>query len=141
MNYRHSECQHYPNAEVEQLENYFNKVLGVHARHYGYWLMFQSDEIDNCWLRSAVRSERWIQQHSFGPIKALLTKGLKIDRPSSSIAKQRIDEVFQRVNEISEDHDEMYLCKTTYFTAVDLTFVAPAYPVIFPPECDEPSII
>ncbi len=131
----------YPTAEVEELENYFNQVLGVHARRYGYWLMFQGEEMQNelhkCWLRNTAGIERWIQQHSFGPIKALITKGLQIEEQPSLIAKQRIDEVFEKVNQKLAEHGGLYLLNTTYPTAADFTFASLAYPMIFPPECDD----
>ena len=42
----------YPNAEVEELENYFDQVFGVHVRRYGYWVMFRAEdvqkELHNC---------------------------------------------------------------------------------------------
>ena len=131
----------YPHAEVEELSNYFNEVLGVHVRRYGYWTMFQAEEMQSamhqCWLRETQGWERWIQQHAFGPIKALLTKGLNIEREASLIAKQRVDEVFEKVNQKLEEHGGLYLCNTNYPTAVDYTFAALAYPMIFPPECDD----
>ena len=131
----------YPTPEVEELENDLNQVLGVHARRRGYWLMFQNEEMQNelhkCWLRGTVGWEKWIQQHSFGPIKALITKGLQLEDRPSLLAKQRIDEVFEKVNQKLEEHGGMYLFNTTYPTAADLTFAALAYPMIFPPECDD----
>ncbi|CAF1374751.1 unnamed protein product [Rotaria sordida] len=131
----------YPTAEVEELENYFNQILGIHVRRYGYWLMFQTDDMEdelrNCWLRGTVGFEKWTQQHFFGPIKALATKGMNIQEQPSLISKQHIDEVFEKVNQMLEEHDGLYLFKTTYPTAADLTFASLAYPMIFPSQCDE----
>ena len=131
----------YPNPEVEELSRYFNEILGVHVRRYGYWTLFQAEEMKNelhqCWLRETTGLERWIQQHAFGPIKALLTKGLNIEREASLIAKQRVDEAFEKVNCKLEEHGGLYLFNTTYPTAADLTFAALAYPMVLPPECDD----
>jgi glutathione S-transferase len=131
----------YPSSEVEELENYFNQMLGVHVRRYGYWLMFQSEdmqnELHNCWLRDTAGFEKWIQQHFFGPIKALATEGLHIQEQPSLLSKQHIDEVFEKVNQKLEEHGGSYLFNTNYPTAADLTFASLAYPMIFPPECDD----
>ncbi|CAF1474291.1 unnamed protein product [Rotaria sp. Silwood1] len=130
----------YPTAEVEELENYFNEILGVHVRRYGYWLMFQSDgmenELRNCWLRDTVGFEKWIQQHFFGPIKALATTGMDIHEQASLASKEHIDQVFEKVNQKLEEHGGLYLFKTTYPTAADFTLAALAYPMIFPSQCD-----
>lgn len=131
----------YPNVEVEKMENYFDEHLGVHVRRYGYWLMFQTEELQNelhnCWLRNTVGLERWIQQHFVGPIQALATEGMKIHQQPSLISKQHIDEVFDTVNKKLEAHGGLYLFNTNYPTAADITFAALAYPMIFPSECDD----
>jgi hypothetical protein len=131
----------YPSPEVEELENYFNQILGVHVRRYGYWMLFQAEDMQNelrsCWLRGTVGLERWIQQHFFGPIKALVTKGINIQEQPSLISKQHIDEVFEKVNQKLEEHGGLYILNTNYPTAADLTFASLAYPMIFPPECDD----
>jgi len=131
----------YPSTEVEEFENYLNQTLGVHARRYGYWLMFQTDDMQNelrkCWLRETVGFERWIQLHSFGPIKALVTKGMNVQEQPSLISKQHVDEVFEKVNQKLEEHGGLYLFNTNYPTAADLTFASLAYPMIFPSQCDD----
>ena len=131
----------YPSAEVEELENYFNEVFGVHTRRYGYWSMFQTDdllnELRNSWLRGTVGFERWIHQHFFGSFKALVIKGLHIEEQPSLVSKQRIDDVFEKVNKKLEEHDGLYLFNTNYPTAADITFASLAYPVIFPAQCDD----
>ncbi|CAF4228443.1 unnamed protein product [Rotaria socialis] len=52
----------YPIHEVEELESYFNQILGVHVRRYDYWLLFQADDIENelsnCWLRETMGFEK-----------------------------------------------------------------------------------
>ena len=131
----------YPNPEVEELENYFNEVLGVHVRRYGYWIMFKTDDMQkalhDCWLRGTDGIERWIQQHSFNLIKALATKGMNIEEQASLFSKQRVDEVFNRVNKKLEEHGGLYLFNTAYPTAADFTFASLAYPMILPPQCDD----
>jgi glutathione S-transferase len=131
----------YPSPQVEELENYFNQMLGEHARRYGYWLMFQTDDmvnaLRNCWLQDMVGFERWIQQHFFGPIKALVTAGIKIQEQPSLVSKQQIDQVFEKVNQMLDEHSGLYLFNTNYPTAADFIFASLAYPMIFPPQCDE----
>jgi hypothetical protein len=131
----------YPSPEVEELETYFNQVLGVHVRRYVYWLMFQTDDMQNelrsCWLRGTVGIERWIQRHFFSPIKALATEGMDIHKQPSLISKQHIDQVFEKVNQMLEEHSGLYLFNTNYPTAADLTFASLAYPMIFPSQFDE----
>ena len=131
----------YPSAEVNELEDYFDRVLGVHVRRYGYWLMFQADdrerELRDCWLRGTVGFERWIQRVFFGSIKALATKGMQVEEQPSLASKQHIDQVFAKVNQMLDEHDGLYLLNTAHPTAADVTFAALAYPMIFPPQCDE----
>lgn len=131
----------YPSPEVEELENYFNQILGVHVRRYGYWLIFQADNMKNelrsCWLRGTVGFENWIQQHLFGSIKALATKGMNIQEEPSLISKQHVDQVFEKVNKLLEENGGFYLLKTNYPTAADITFAALAYPMILPSQCDD----
>ncbi len=131
----------YPTSEVQELVDYFDETLGVHVRRYGYWLMFSTDdmnvELQECWLRSTVKLERWIQRHFFGPIKALATEGMQIHEQPSLISKQHIDEVFEKINQKLEEHGGTYLLNTNYPTAADLTFAALAYPMIFPPQCND----
>ncbi|UJR11217.1 hypothetical protein I4U23_015398 [Adineta vaga] len=131
----------YPTSEVEELVNYFDETLGVHVRRYAYWMMFSSDdmtiELYQCWLRGTRKIERWIQRHFSGSIQALATVGMQVHEQPSLISKQQIDEVFAKVNRMLEKHDGLYLLNTNYPTAADITFAALAYPVIFPPQCDD----
>jgi hypothetical protein len=57
--------------------------------------MFQAEdkqnELRSCWLRGKLGLERWIQQHFFGPIKALATTGMNIQEQPSLISKQHTE--------------------------------------------------
>ena len=131
----------YPSPEVEELVTYFDETLGVHARRYIYWMLFSTNDmtgdLKQCWLRGQTGVARWIQQHFFGSIQALATIGMQVQEQPSLASKQRVDEVFVKVNQMLEGHGGAYLLNTNYPTAADITFAALAYPMIFPPQCDD----
>lgn len=131
----------YPTPQVEELVTYFDDTLGVHARRYIYWMLFSTEEMTSelkrCWLCGQTGLARWIQQHFFGSIQALATAGMQIQEQPSLASKQRVDEVFARVNQMLEGHGGKYLLNTAYPTAADITFASLAYPMVFPPQCGE----
>ncbi len=118
-------------AEVDELEEYFDQVLGPHARRWAYHQVLGdrklSREMDGFPVPAWERRTLTV----FRPLAfALLRRGMNITAETAERSRARVDESFDRAAGILAD-GRRYLAGDR-FTAADLTFAALAAPVLFP---------
>jgi glutathione S-transferase len=118
--------------EVAELEDYFDRVLGPHARRLAYHHILPS-------MRARIESVRGVPRREvvatrlFAPaVAALMRRGLRIDEPGVQRSLERIEEVLADVDRRLAD-GRSYLVGDR-FTAADLTFAALATPLLAPPQ-------
>lgn len=118
--------------EVEELEELFDTQLGVHSRRWAYYYLFK-EKPDLIKKAMCIGEKPFIEnifKILFPTIKKLMIKSMNINEKSMKRSKDRIDEVFHKVEELLKDGRE-YLVGDT-FTVADLTLASLAIPVIVP---------
>ena len=119
-------------AEVEALEDRFDKVLGPHVRRVGYTMLLPDRALTLAIL--VQKLPRWqsrLARAFFPALKAMLVRGLKLTPEGAQRSGEKVRAVFAEVSERLAD-GRRYLVGDT-FTAADLTFAALAAPAFFPP--------
>jgi glutathione S-transferase len=122
-------------AEVAELEEHYDRVLGPHARRlaYGHVLPALRELVGD--VRGVPRAEAVLARTFARPIAAIMRRGLRVTPERVDRSRQRVDEIFAEVAARLAD-GRRYLVGDR-FTAADLTFAALATPVIGPPELAE----
>ena len=120
-------------SEVLDLEERFDEDLGPHTRRYAYFLILPEKRFA---LRSLEGNVPWhevkLADALYPAARAIMARGMRIDRPGFERSARKIDQVFGSVAKRLED-GRRYLVGDG-FTAADLTFAALAAPVVLPPE-------
>jgi glutathione S-transferase len=125
-----------PDPELQtlttELEILFNRTLGVHTRRWGYSQILTPQMIYSRWT---VGVPAW--QKSFFPIvfpkmRSMIQSTMKITATSASESYQKIERVFDRVDQVLSDGRQYLLGDR--FSAIDITFAALAVPILQPPQ-------
>lgn len=124
-------------ADVEGLEEELDKRLGPSTRRFAYFYLMQDDDAFVETITAGVpRAERALVASLRKPIAAMMKRGLKITEDGAARCKQRIDSIWDMVDERLAD-GRRYLTGNR-FTAADLAFAALAAPVVLPYEYPAP---
>ncbi len=119
--------------EVLDLEDRFDEDLGPHTRRFMYYLVLPRKALAIRALEGHVPWHELTLAKAFYPAaRAIMARGMRIDRAGYERSAARIDQVFETVSKRLED-GRRYLVGDG-FTAADLTFAALAAPVVLPPE-------
>lgn len=118
-------------AEVQALEEEFDRRLGPAARRLAYFYLLQRPQLVRRLLASAGRGlEARLALLAYPLLRALIVRGLRIDPVSAQRSRAALDEAFARVAARLSD-GRRYLAGER-FSAADLTFAALAAPVLVP---------
>lgn len=119
--------------EVLDLEDRFDEDLGPHTRRFAYFLVLPRKQLALRMLRGHVpRHELALASALFPAARAIMARGMRVDRPGFERSRRKIDEVFAAVSKRLGDGRRFLVGDG--FTAADLTFAALAAPVVLPPE-------
>jgi glutathione S-transferase len=118
-------------AEVEQLEDRFDEVLGPHVRRLAYYHLLPHRH----WVTDAMghrtsRREAWLFHLGFRPIRALMRRSMRIDDAGAGRSRVKIGEVLDEVDARLAD-GRAYLVGDR-LTAADLTLAALGAPLVVP---------
>lgn len=120
-------------GEVEAWEETFDRQLGPATRRWAYFHVLPERKMVIGVLRGAVG---WLARLAlpvmFPVVRRLIRIGYRIDPQSAAKSLQRIQTIFEQVNDRLRD-GRAYLAGGR-FTAADLTFAALSVPVLFPEE-------
>jgi glutathione S-transferase len=117
--------------EVERLEDLFDEKLGPATRRWAYSHLLPDKRRTVDVLRRMVgRLAGAALPVLFPLMRRLISARYRINPKSTARSLQRIQDVFQRVNELLQD-GRPYLAGGR-FSAADLTFAALSMPIIFP---------
>ncbi len=124
-------------AEVERLEDLFDRRLGPHGRRLLYYHLLPDRDLTVRLFQSG--SPGWegrAASRLFPAMRAMMRRGMRIDTRGAERSKKHVDEVFAQVAERLAD-GRRYLLGDT-FTAADLAFAALSAPCVVPPEYGVP---
>ncbi|HEY5923058.1 MAG TPA: glutathione S-transferase [Kofleriaceae bacterium] len=114
-------------AIEDDLDNHF----GPHTRRWGYFHLLPNRATDQY---ITVGVPRW-QKSLLGLVRPLavrfLKRGLKIDEAGVERSRKKIEDTFDRVEQIMGDGRRYFAGDR--FTVADLTFAALAAPIVLPP--------
>lgn len=124
-------------AEVLELEERFDSVLGVHTRRWAYAQLLP----DRAGLRRMMshgvpRHEAALLGLLMPAIVPLVRRAFRITPDSAERSRQRVREEFAAVDARLADGRRFLVGGR--FSAADLTFAALASPVLLPPQCGAP---
>lgn len=120
-------------AEIQEWEEFFDKSLGPAARRYTYYHLMETPGFCRSYLVESGRGwQRKAMQLGSGLVLRAIKGGYRIDDEGARRSRQRIDEVFTRVEETLTD-GRTYLTGDR-FTAADLTFASLGGVLVFPDE-------
>jgi len=118
-------------AEVDQLEDYFDKVLGPHARRWAYHQVLGDRALSLEMGKLGVPAWERRTLTVIRPLAArVLRRGLNISAETAERSRTRVDECFDRAADLMADGRRCLAGDR--FTAADLTFAALSAPVLFP---------
>jgi len=119
-------------AEVERLEDRFDRILGPTARRVAYdeVLRLPRAQLGELLGKDAPRWEQSVARSVPGLIGGMIKRGLRVVPKEVERSRVAVDVIFDEVAEILRD-GRPYLTGDR-FTAADLTFAALATPVVFP---------
>lgn len=119
-------------AEVVELEERFDRVLGPATRRWAYFHLLQDREACAVLFGREVPSwEERLSRLAFPGIRALMRRGMSIDAAGAARSLTRVIETFADVEQRLAD-GRRYLTGDR-FTAADLAFASLAAPVVLPP--------
>ncbi|GAB1543432.1 hypothetical protein NUACC21_61060 [Scytonema sp. NUACC21] len=119
--------------QVEELEDLFNKQLGVATRRWGYFHVMNDHHLmKRSWCNGVPVLEQLSFPIVFPIFRPIAQQSLNITPDSSTQAYEQIKSIFEKVNELLAD-GRNYLVGDK-FSAADLTFAALAAPTVMPPE-------
>ncbi|MCC6899665.1 MAG: glutathione S-transferase [Polyangiaceae bacterium] len=119
--------------QSRDLEEYFDEKLGPHTRRLVYFhILDEKPLVVGLFVPGVSRAERASFEFGYYGIRALMRKGMKINREGADRSRERALAVFRDVSARLGD-GRRYLTGDR-FTAADLTFASLAAPVILPPE-------
>jgi glutathione S-transferase len=123
-------------ALTTELELLFNQTLGVHTRRWGYSYILTPKLVYSRWTMGVPFWEKLLFPIVFPKIKEMIQSRMDITETSAAESFGKINNVFDRVDEILSDGRKYLLGDR--FSAIDLTFAALAAPVLQPPEAHIP---
>ena len=115
-----------------ELENLFNRTLGVHTRRWGYSYILTPKLIYPRWTLGVPFWEKLLFPVIFPKVGALVRESFDITETSAAESYQEITGVFDRVSQTLADGRKYLLGDR--FSAIDITFAALAAPILQPPE-------
>ncbi|MBS0374622.1 MAG: glutathione S-transferase family protein [Proteobacteria bacterium] len=119
--------------EVLELERYFDRELGPHARRWVYSeLIGQARLLEACWTDGVPRAERLLAPLISAVCRPLIRRSYRVTPASGAASLQRAEAVLARVAERLAD-GRAYLVGT-HFTLADLSFASLAAPLVLPPQ-------
>jgi len=118
-------------AGVTELEELFDTKLGPHSRRLAYFHLLPDRKLLKASLLAGVRRrDRTIFLALLPLMRALMRRGMRIDRASAERSLERVREVFRTVGQrLASGRD--YLVGGC-FSAADLSFAALAAPLLLP---------
>jgi glutathione S-transferase len=128
----------YPNKESKELEEYFNKEIGIKARAAAYYNLFYNDK-KNTLKRKILETSKSKIEYYFTLfffdliIKPVISFALKISKKREEAGLKKVDEAFEKVNGLLKD-GRKYLANTEEISAADITFCSLSYFLILPDE-------
>lgn len=119
--------------EVVELENWFNRRLGVFTRQWGYFYILQDRSLmRQVWSDSAPVWEKLLFPIVFPTARDLTQRSYNIKFDAAMRAYRRTLQIFEKVGDRLSD-GRGYLVGDC-FSAADLTFASLAAPAVFPVE-------
>jgi glutathione S-transferase len=115
-----------------ELETLFNLSLGVHTRRWGYSYIFTRELIYPRWTFGVPFWEKLLFPIVFPKAVPIVRQSFDITATSAAESYQKIEQVFDRVNQILADGRKYLLGDR--FSAIDITFAALAAPILQPLE-------
>ena len=118
-------------AEVEELEERFDEMLGPHTRRWAYaQLLPHTDLLRRMMSRGVPQYEAALLPMMMPVVTSLVRKALRITPDSAQRSLQRVREVFQEVGERLKDGRPFLVGGR--LSAADIAFASLAAPVILP---------
>lgn len=120
-------------AEVEALEERFDKDIGPHSRRLAYFHLLAHRELAlRVLTKGVVGLEVTLLPPLFPLVAMLMRSAMKIDAAGANRSLNTLTQVIWDVNQRLSD-GRRYLCGDR-FTAADLTYASLIYPVLWTPE-------
>jgi glutathione S-transferase len=119
--------------EAENLEEKFDRQLGVLVRQWGYFYVLQNPGLTKAlWCQGVPAWEKALRHVTYPITRRIVCASYNVNRESSIAAYARLQKMFQTVSDRLAD-GRKYLVGDT-FSAADLTFASLAAPGLVPPE-------
>ncbi|MCY7338185.1 MAG: glutathione S-transferase [Chamaesiphon sp.] len=115
-----------------ELENLFNRTLGVHTRRWGYSYILTPKLLYPRWTLGVPFWEKLLFPVIFPKVGSIVRQSFDITETSAAESYQEITGVFDRVSHTLSDGRKYLLGER--FSAIDITFAALAAPILQPPE-------
>jgi glutathione S-transferase len=120
-------------SEALELEHYFDRELGPHARRWAYAQLLGCKALLNTYARRGVS----MVERPFTPLvmslaRPIIRRVLRITPDSAARSLERVRALFAQIGERLEDGRSFLV--GDQFSAADLTFAALASPVLLPSE-------
>jgi glutathione S-transferase len=119
-------------AEVERLEEHFDRYLGPTARRavYNDVLRLERAQLAALFAKDVPAWEKRVARVATPVICEVIRRGLRVTPSEVKRSKEKVDEIFGEVAERLRD-GRPYLTGDR-FTAADLTFASLAAPILYP---------
>jgi glutathione S-transferase len=115
-----------------ELENLFNRTLGVHTRRWGYSYILTPKLLYPRWTFGVPFWEKLLFTAIFPKVGKIVRSNFDITDTSAAESYREIEIVFDRVDGLLADGRKYLLGDR--FSALDITFAALAAPILQPPE-------
>ncbi|KJH71380.1 glutathione S-transferase family protein [Aliterella atlantica] len=118
-------------SQVEQLEELFDRKLGVYVRQWGYYYRIGDLEaLQEMWSNGATQLEQVGVKVAFPVMRQIVKRAYDVSAASAASSLTEVRQIFELVSQRLSG-DRSYLVGDK-FTAADLTFAALASPVLRP---------
>jgi glutathione S-transferase len=119
--------------EAENLEEKFDRQLGVSIRQWGYFYALQKPGLtQGLWCEGVPTWEKLLAPVTFPITRRIVCSSYNVNRDSAVASYRRVQQIFQTVSDRLAD-GRKYLVGDA-FSAADLTFASLAAPGLVPPE-------
>jgi glutathione S-transferase len=116
---------------IDELEDLFDERLGPASRRIAYHALINSGAAFAPFIRQTMGGVQGALARPLGVVvPRLVRRALKIDEAGAARSRERLDEVFTKVESLLEDGRRWLVGDR--FTAADLTFAALSAPVLAP---------
>jgi glutathione S-transferase len=117
--------------EAEDLEAFFDEKLGPHTRRYAYAFLLTMPRLCVGVMQHDVgRGQQMLIRTAFRPIRWVMRRGMHITPESAERSRQRIEQVFDRVDELVADGRRFLVGER--LSAADITLAALSVPALAP---------